>query len=75
MQWTNKNMKLSIPLESLINTDNKKMCCHCPLKSTIQILNKHIIVNTGFCICLAKPQSMFETIYHVRPLTPLQVNL
>jgi hypothetical protein len=26
-----KNMKLSIPLVSLKNTDNKTMCCHCPL--------------------------------------------
>ena len=34
-------MKLSIPLVSLTNADNKKFCCHCPL--TPKVLHQVIL--------------------------------
>ena len=35
-------MKLSIPLVSLTNADNKKFCCHCPLINNLEIKTRYI---------------------------------
>ena len=34
-------MKLSIPLVSLMNTDNKKICCHCPLSIWVTLIKNY----------------------------------
>ena len=35
-------MKLSIPLVSLTNADNKNFCCHCPLIKHKNIETRHL---------------------------------
>jgi hypothetical protein len=64
-------MKLSIPLVSLINTDNKKICCHCPLINSVFLgLLKFVLLERTFKIIYKLLKQLFRILLGFRNKSP-----